>query len=121
VNSIAFSSGMGTRGVLTLEQQGLVRTTRAAKTELVTAGLWDDLEQGVVRIHDWDEHNSKRDERRAKDRERKKSARLSAGASAGQPNGASAGPAHVEGSEGSDGREEVTTKPQRSTTDVGAA
>jgi hypothetical protein len=75
VNSIAFSSGMGTRGVLTVEQQQLVRTTRATRTELVASGLWDEAEAGAVRIHDWDDHNLKRDERREKDRERKRALR----------------------------------------------
>jgi hypothetical protein len=104
-NSISFSSGMGTKGVLTVEQQQLVRSTRAARSELIAAGLWDELDNGVIRIHDWDEHNSKRDERRERDRERKRSARLSAGTSAGTSAGRSTPAAHVETVEGKEGKE----------------
>lgn len=102
VNSISYSSGMGTSGVLTIRKQQLVGANAKVRVELVEAGLWDELAYSDVRIHDWDEHNGKRDARRAADRERKKSARASAGQSAGRSRGASAGTAHVEGSEGSD-------------------
>lgn len=70
-SGIAYSSGMGTKGVLTVAQQQLVRSTARVRRELVEAGLWDDLGDAVS-IHDWDDHNGKRDERRAKDRERKR-------------------------------------------------
>ena len=43
--------------------------------ELVASGLWDDVGHGSILIHDWDEHNGKRDARRAADRERKKQER----------------------------------------------
>lgn len=48
------------------------RTTR----ELVKAGLWDEEDDGTVWVHDWQEHNEKRDtaadERRAQARERQR-------------------------------------------------
>ena len=107
VRGIAYSAGMSTRGHLTREQQRLVGGTIKVRNELVRAELWDENSNGIV-IHDWDEHNGKRDERRAADRERKRLARAkerktSKGASAGQSAGTSAGPAHVDGSEGSEG------------------
>lgn len=104
VNAIAYSTGFGTRGVLTPGQQRTIGSDARSRRELVAAELWDDLEDGSVAIHNWDEHNGKRDARRAADRERKKVAR-SNGASAGQSAGRSTLPARAEGSEGSDGSE----------------
>lgn len=97
INGMAYCSGFGTRGVLTPGQQKTIGSDARARRDLVAAGLWDEVEGGIY-VHDWDEHNGKRDERRAADRERKRSAR-SAGTSAGQ----SAGQKCVDGSEGSDG------------------
>lgn len=119
-SGIAYSAGMGTKGVLTMAQQRLLGANVRAREELLAAELWNLHSDESVGIHDWDLHNGKRDERRKKDRERKKSARASAGTSAGHSNGASAGTAHVEGSEGSEGSE-VSTKPPRTTTDVGGS
>lgn len=101
VNGIAYSTGFGTRGGLTSAQQKLVGSDKRVRVELVAAGLWDETGAGTgVAVHDWDEHNSKRDARRAADRDRKRKERAaSAGASAGR----SAGPARVDGSEGSEG------------------
>ena len=125
VNAIAYSAGMGSKGVLSTPQQKLLGARDRERVELIAAGLWDALDDGAILIHDWDEHNSKRDERRAKDSERKRVQRMSAGQSNGTSAGQSAGRPHVEGSEGSDGSEgsEVRAKPkaQRTTTDVGAA
>lgn len=110
VNGVAYASGMSTRGHLTSEQQKLVGGTSKVRNELVRAQLWDENSNGIV-VHDWEEHNGKRDERRAADRERKRLARAkerktSAGTSAGQSRGTSAGTARVDGSEGSEGSEE---------------
>lgn len=112
VKGVAYSAGMGTRGYLSTDQQRLMFVHPRTRVGLIKAGLWDAHgSNGDVRIHDWDEHNGKRDERRARDRERKREARRQ---SAGRPQDVpqdvpktskskSAGPAHVEGSEGSDG------------------
>lgn len=81
-SSVAYSSGMGTSGVLSVAQQKLVGVSNSSKKQLIHMGLWDELSDGAVRIHDWDEHNGKRDERRRKDRERK---RIERGLSAGHP------------------------------------
>jgi hypothetical protein len=73
VKGIAYSSGMGTGGRLDAGNQRLIGATKTAREQLIQAGLWDVNGNGeTVHIHDWDEHNGKRDERRAKDRERKR-------------------------------------------------
>lgn len=83
VRSVAYSSGMSTQGRLDPATQKLVGGTRRVKAELVDAGLWDENGDGnTVHIHDWNDHNGKRDERRAKDRERKRAMRASAGQAA---------------------------------------
>lgn len=102
----AYSSGFGTKGFLSREQQRLVGGAGGARRELVEAGLWEERPGGSVYIHDWHEHNSKRDARREADRDRKRKQRAaSAGQSTGQSAGVSAGTARVDGSEGSDGSE----------------
>jgi hypothetical protein len=76
VNGVTYCSGMGTQGRLDGAQQKLVGSSSKQRDELVTAGLWDMNGDGeTVVIHDWDEHNGKRDERRRKDRERKRKER----------------------------------------------
>lgn len=127
-NAITYSSGMSTAGILDVSQQRMIGARPKHRAELVKSGLWDDLGAGTVRIHDWDEHNGKRDERRRKDRERKRDQRrTSAGQSTGQRadspqdnqggrpqdtprkhRGQNVGPAHVDGSEGSDGSDGTT-------------
>jgi hypothetical protein len=79
---------MGTRGVLDEAQVRLIGAKTREKTELISRKLWIKNGAGIT-IHDWDEHNDKRDERRAADRERKRLARAKereerATASAGQ-------------------------------------
>lgn len=71
---VAYSAGMGTKGVLTPAQQVLVGATAETRAELENAGLWDPLDASV-HVHDWDDHNGKRDARRVADRERKRAAR----------------------------------------------
>ena len=116
INSVAYSSGMGLRGILSLPQQRLIGSEKRIVTELISSGLWNVIEgTASIVINDWDEHNGKRDERRKKDRERKrqlrKYERLSALPSTGTSTGTSAGPstlpAHVEGSEGSEGSDKT--------------
>jgi hypothetical protein len=97
VNGMAYSSGFGTRGLLTPGQQRTIGADTRVRRELVAAGLWDETTEGVL-IHDWDDHNGKRDARRAADRERKRAAR-----SNGTSAGTSAGQKCVDGSEGSEG------------------
>lgn len=78
VRAVAYSSGMGTAGHLDLPTQKLMGGTRKVRVELVDAGLWDINGDGeTVVIHDWDEHNGARDERRAKARERMRRYRAS--------------------------------------------
>ena len=70
---VAYSSGMSTAGHLTAGQQKLIGADSRARRELVAAGLWDVNGDGEsVVIHDWNDHNGKRDARRAADRERKR-------------------------------------------------
>lgn len=71
INAISYSSGMGLRGVLGTSHQRLMGATRGIRWELVEAGVWDDL-GGDIRIHDWDVHNAKRDDRKERDRQRKR-------------------------------------------------
>src|SRR4051794_16410568 len=78
VNGIAYPTGFSTRGRLSGGQQRIIGSTDAIKAELVEAGLWDVEGDDGVAIHDWDEHNSKRDARREADRERKRTARAAA-------------------------------------------
>lgn len=111
VKSITYASGMGTRGRLTVGQQKLVGATSKTRRELIKAGLWDVNGDGkTITIHDWHEHNQKRDERKARDRERK---RLQRQTSAGQSKGTSAGQStarpRVETVEGSETPEEEQT------------
>jgi hypothetical protein len=116
VNGIAYSSGMGTQGRLDESQMKLVGAKKRDVKELIFAQLWDENADGSVTVHDWDEHNSKRDERRQADRERKRleraktkafSTTLSAGQTTDSPQdkteavrrttlGQNVGPAHVE-------------------------
>jgi hypothetical protein len=75
----------------------------------VRAGLWDEVEGGIY-IHDWDDHNSLRDDKRARDAERKRRARAEGRwnesdrprpkAAPNAPQGRA--PARVDGSEGSE-------------------
>ena len=73
VAGICYSSGFGTRGVLTKEQLRAIGVTTKMRRQLVSAGLWIDLPTGSVEINDWDEHNAARDARRAVDRRRRRS------------------------------------------------
>lgn len=85
VHGIAYSSGMGTKGHLSTAHQRLIGTTPKIRAELMAADLWDANGSDGVVIHDWDEHNGKRDERRAKDRERKRLMRQKQFSGGGQP------------------------------------
>lgn len=116
VNGIAYSSGMGTRGHLDESQQRLVGARKPIRNELISAQLWNENGDAGVYINSWEEHNGKRDARRAADRIRKREMRkASAGQGADSPQdapqdtlrtsrGQTRGPAHVDGSEGSDGK-----------------
>jgi hypothetical protein len=106
VKSIAYSSGMGTGGRLTSGQQRLLGATTRTRAELIRAGLWDECGfRAEIVIHDWSEHNARRDARRQHDRERKRLARAkeretsagqSTGTSLGTSNGQSAARPRVE-------------------------
>lgn len=103
ISGMAYSSGFGTKGILSAGHQRTIGSDARSRRELVAAGLWHEIDQGIE-INDWDEHNGKRDARRVADRERKRAAR-SAGKSSGTSAGQSAGTARVEGSDGSEGSE----------------
>ena len=76
IKGIAYSSGMATGGKLDEGNQRLIGASKVARQQLIDAGLWDtNGESGTVHIHDWAEHNGKRDERRRKDRDRKRELR----------------------------------------------
>lgn len=76
VSGLCYSSGFGLYGRLTKAHLRIIGCTPKHRRELVDAGLWDDVEDvpGAIDIHDWDEHNAKRDatieQRRHADRRR---------------------------------------------------
>ena len=117
VKSVAYSTGFGCQGTLTIGQQRTIGMQPKVKRELLTAGLWDELPEQAIYIHDWHLHNSKRDARRKYDKERKRAARaaesqgaslgLSAGQSADCPEERPRVRPGAEGSEGSEGSETV--------------
>jgi len=72
ISSICYSSGFGTLGRLELEHQRVIHTPKKARSELLAAGFWHECENGAIAIHDWADHNDKRDAKRAADRERKR-------------------------------------------------
>lgn len=73
---ICYSSGFGLKGRLEPEHQRVIQTTPKARAELVRVGLWEEIDgNGAVLIHDWSEHNDKRDAKRAADRDRKRKQR----------------------------------------------
>jgi len=71
VMGLAYSSGMSTAGILEPAMQKAVGATTRTRVELVAAGLWDLNGDGsTVHIHDWNEHNGKRDAKKQRERER---------------------------------------------------
>lgn len=87
--ALAYASGFHTEGVLTAGQLKAIECTQKDRQLLVAAGLWEDASTdanvGAIRIHDWKDHNGKRDEKRRADRLRKRAARAKeAEMSAGQ-------------------------------------
>lgn len=112
VKSVAYSTGLSTRGVLTKGQQKLVGSSATVRVQLVAAGLWDEGDDGSVAIHDWADHNSKRDERRVRERERLRARRKSERETKdgtqderATVRSTEASATRVDGSEGSDGSE----------------
>jgi hypothetical protein len=86
-NSVCYSSGLTTRGQLSPSQQKIVGSSPKTREELLKVSLWEQCETGVI-IHDWDDHNQKRDARKQGDRERKRRQRAnekSAGQNADSP------------------------------------
>lgn len=75
VAAVTYASGFGTGGLLTAGQLKAIECTQTDRRLLINAGLWEDAGDGSIRIHDWDEHNSKSDEKRLQDRERKRKQR----------------------------------------------
>ncbi len=78
VKGVAYCSGFSTGGHLTPGQMRAIGAGPRQARELLAAGLWERNGNGVV-VHDWDEHNGKRDARRAADRERKRRAKSGGG------------------------------------------
>lgn len=76
VSALAYSSGFNCRGALTAGQQKVIGSTPKLRRELIAARLWEDKGGGSIEIHDWKEHNERRDNRREADRERKRQERL---------------------------------------------
>jgi hypothetical protein len=70
VKGLAYSVGFGTKGHLTREQQKLVGGVGGVRRELIAAGLWDELPDGSIVVHDWDDYNDRRDAKRKRDRDR---------------------------------------------------
>ncbi len=79
VDGLAYSAGFSCRGHLSPGQQRKIGSDAKARRELIEARLWDENGDGAsVYIHDWDDHNGKRDARREADRVRKANMRASA-------------------------------------------
>lgn len=74
VKGVAYSAGFSTAGHLTPGQLKTLGIGPKDSRALLACGLWETNGNGIV-IHDWDEHNGKRDARRAADRDRKRTAR----------------------------------------------
>lgn len=74
VKGIAYSTGFATAGHLTPGQMKTIGASPKDCRALIAAGLWEMNGNGVV-VHNWDEHNSARDDRRERERERKRKAR----------------------------------------------
>lgn len=72
VSAVCYSSGFGLHGRLEKEHQQVIGCSSKLRSELIAAGLWEDLGGGAIQIHDWSEHNEKRDAKRVSDRERKR-------------------------------------------------
>lgn len=75
VNALAYSSGFQLAGRLTRAQQDLCGVNDVTRDVLIMSRLWDadtTADDGSIVIHDWAEHNGKRDARRAADRLRKR-------------------------------------------------
>lgn len=86
VFAIAYSSGFGLYGRLDDAHLRLLDVSKRTRAELVAAGLWHELDaqnRGGIEIHDWYDHNGKRDDiiedRRRRDRERKRLKRAESG------------------------------------------
>lgn len=75
LSGICYSSGFGLQGRLERHHQRVIQTTPKVRAELIGLELWDEAADGAVVIHDWAEHNDKRDARRAAARERKQKQR----------------------------------------------
>jgi hypothetical protein len=70
-HSFEYAGGMGTRGTLSEAAQTVIGATPTVRNELIEHGWWEVNGDGAsVHIHDWEEHNGRRLEKRAKDRER---------------------------------------------------
>lgn len=92
--SVAYASGFHTEGMLTAGQLKAIECTPKDRELLIKVGLWEDASadgnDGAIRIHDWKDHNGKRDQKRRADRLRKRAARakdaeMSAGQGADSP------------------------------------
>lgn len=92
--SVAYASGFHTEGMLTAGQLKAIECTSKDRELLIRVGLWEDASadgnDGAIRIHDWKDHNGKRDQKRRADRLRKRAARakeaeMSAGQGADSP------------------------------------
>lgn len=68
VSAIAYSSGFLTEGRLSPVQQRAIGVTPRVKKELIQAGLWHEIGREIG-IHDWEEHNAKRESKRLTERE----------------------------------------------------
>lgn len=75
LSGICYSSGFGLQGRLERHHQRVIQTTPKVRAELIGLELWDEVDAGAVVIHDWAEHNDKRDARRMAARERKQKQR----------------------------------------------
>jgi hypothetical protein len=83
IKGIAYSSGFSTKGHLTAGQLKTIGIDGRAKKELIAAELWHLNGDGKsIDIHDYAEHNEKREARREKERERLRARRQNEGQTA---------------------------------------
>ena len=93
LSGICYSSGFHLKGRLEQQHQRVIQATPKVRAELIRVGLWEELDDGAVLIHDWAEHNDKRDAKRAADRDRKRKQRGTNGVTSTVTNRL---PAHVD-------------------------
>lgn len=82
VRAGSYSSYYLTDGVITVQALKILEATKRACSELVVAGLWDEVADGGYRFHEWEHRNKTREyweKKRAGDRARQANKRKNVG------------------------------------------